>query len=273
MPFEDKGGFFQGRYYQDIAIERVLEAIADQAAAHPAHAGHRHRQDLHRLPDRLEAVPQPLEPEPDEDGDPAVDRASSSSPTATSSPTRHYNAFSAFPEDALVRIAPEDIRKKGKVPKNGSIFFTIFQTFMSGPPKDGHPSPYFGEYPPDFFDFIVIDECHRGGANDESNWRGILDYFAPAVQLGLTATPKRKDNADTYAYFGEPVFIYSLKEGINDGFLTPFRVKQISHRRSTSTSTRPTTRWSKARSRPASATTEADFNRIIEIKEREKRSG
>jgi|GEM_PF-2313858 len=138
-----------------------------------------------------------------------------------------YNAFSAFPEDALVRIAPEDIRNRGRVPMNGSLFFTIFQTFMSGPPKDGKPSPYFGEYPPDFFDFIVIDECHRGGANDESNWRGILDYFAPAVQLGLTAKPKRKDNVDTYAYFGEPVYIYSLKDGINDGFLTPFKVKQI----------------------------------------------
>src|ERR1700690_2317907 len=96
-----------------------------------------------------------------------------------------YNAFSAFPEDALVRIEPGDVRRRGRVPTNGSLFFTIFQTFMSGPPKDGHPSPYFGEYPADFFDFIVIDECHRGGANDESNWRGILDYFAPAVQLGL----------------------------------------------------------------------------------------
>ncbi len=74
----------------------------------------------------------------------------------------------------------------------------------------------------------VIDECHRGGANDESNWRASLEYFAPAVQLGLTATPKRKDNVDTYAYFGEPVYVYSLKEGINDGFLTPFKVKQIS---------------------------------------------
>jgi type I restriction enzyme R subunit len=81
--------------------------------------------------------------------------------------------------------------------------------------------------PADFFDFIVIDECHRGGANDEGTWRAILDYFAPAVQLGLTATPKRTINADTYAYFGEPVFVYSLKEGINDGFLTPFKVKQI----------------------------------------------
>ena len=135
-----------------------------------------------------------------------------------------YNAFSAFPEDALVRISPEDIRKKGKVPKNGSIFFTIFQTFMSGPSinsvrpelvegqvenglRQAQPERafYFGEYPPDFFDFIVIDECHRGGANDESNWRGILDYFSPAVQLGLTATPKRRDNMDTYAYFGEPM--------------------------------------------------------------------
>jgi type I restriction enzyme R subunit len=73
----------------------------------------------------------------------------------------------------------------------------------------------------------VVDECHRGGANDESNWRAILDYFAPAVQLGLTATPKRTINADTYAYFGEPVYVYSLKDGINDGFLTPFKVKQI----------------------------------------------
>src|SRR5258706_11013480 len=139
-----------------------------------------------------------------------------------------YNNFSAFPEDAMVRISPEDIRKKGKVPKNASLFFTIFHTFMRGPKADVKPSPYFAEYPPDFFDFIVIDECHRGGANDESNCRGILDYFAPAVQLGLTATPKRKDNVDTYAYFGEPGYIYSLKEGINDGFLTPFKGKQIS---------------------------------------------
>jgi len=128
----------------------------------------------------------------------------------------------------MVRIEPGDIKKKGKVPKNGSLFFTIFQTFMCGPTKDGKPSPYFGEYPPDFFDFIIIDECHRGGANDESTWRGILEYFAPAVQLGLTATPKRKDNIDTYAYFGEPVYTYSLKDGINDGYLTPFKVKQIS---------------------------------------------
>jgi type I restriction enzyme R subunit len=82
-------------------------------------------------------------------------------------------------------------------------------------------------YPPDFFDLVIVDECHRGGANDESNWRGILEYFNPAVQIGLTATPKRDVNADTYKYFGDPVYVYSLKEGINDGFLTPFRVVQM----------------------------------------------
>lgn len=134
-----------------------------------------------------------------------------------------YNSFSAFPEDALIRIAPDEVKKKGRVPKNGSIFFTIFQSFMSGPDD----TPYFGDYPEDFFDFIIIDECHRGGAKDESAWRDILEYFSPAVQLGLTATPKRKHNVDTYSYFGRPVYEYSLKEGINDGFLTPFRVRQI----------------------------------------------
>ena len=134
-----------------------------------------------------------------------------------------YLAFSPFGENALVRISPSQIAKRGEVPKNGSIFFTIFQTFMSG----AEGKPYFGDYEPDFFDFVIIDECHRGGANDESNWRDILNYFSSAVHLGLTATPKREDNADTYRYFGEPVYKYSLKEGIQDGFLTPFKVKRI----------------------------------------------
>ncbi len=139
---------------------------------------------------------------------------------------------------------------------------------MSGPPKDGKPSPYFGEYPPDFFDFIVIDECHRGGANDESNWRDILVYFAPAVQLGLTATPKRKDNVDTYAYFGDPVYIYSLKEGINDGFLTPFKVKQISTTLDEYVYTTDD-RVIEGEIETGKRYTEDDFNKIIEIRERE----
>jgi type I restriction enzyme R subunit len=138
-----------------------------------------------------------------------------------------FNAFGAFPDDALVRISPDSISKKGAVPKNGSVFFTIFQTFMSGHDENGNPAPNFGEYPPDFFDFIVIDECHRGGAKNEGSWRGILEYFSSAVQLGLTATPRRTENVDTYDYFGDPVYSYALKEGINDGYLTPFRVRQF----------------------------------------------
>lgn len=130
-----------------------------------------------------------------------------------------FNGFFGFQQDALVRITPQDMREDGKVPTNGSVFFSIFQTFMT---HDGQKYT-FGQYPKDFFDLVIIDECHRGGANDESSWREILEYFSPAVQIGLTATPRRDVNADTYKYFGEPVYQYSLKQGIADGFLTPFR--------------------------------------------------
>ena len=133
-----------------------------------------------------------------------------------------YNEFSAFTEDERIRISPKSIAKRKSVPTNANVFFTIFQTFMTGP--EGKPN--FGEYPEDFFDVIIVDECHRGGANDESNWRDILEYFASAIQIGLTATPKRKDNVDTYKYFGDPKFVYKLKDGIEDGFLTPFRVRK-----------------------------------------------
>lgn len=130
-----------------------------------------------------------------------------------------FNGFFGFAQDALVRITPESIKKNEKVPTNGSIFFTIFQTFMT---DDGERYT-FGQYPKDFFDLVIIDECHRGGANDESSWRDIMDYFTSAVQIGLTATPRRDVNADTYKYFGDPVYTYSLKQGITDGYLTPFR--------------------------------------------------
>lgn len=175
-----------------------------------------------------------------------------------------FNAFSAFPQDALVRINPLDIRKRGVVPMSGSVYFTIFQTFMSGP----NGTPYFGDYPPDFFDFIIIDECHRGGANDESNWREILEYFSPAVQLGLTATPKRQDNIDTYKYFGEPVYIYSLKEGVNDGFLTPFKIKRIKTTLDDYVYTSDD-QVIEGEVEVGKIYEESDFNRIIEIKERE----
>ena len=174
--------------------------------------------------------------------------------------------FGAFGEDAVTRINPNEIRKRGEVPTNASVFFTIFQTFMSGPEGE----PYFGEYEPDFFDFIIIDECHRGGANNEGNWRGILDYFDSAVHLGLTATPKRKDNVDTYNYFGEPVYTYSLKEGIQDGFLTPFKVKRI---QTTLDEYVYTDDDEVIQGEPESGRlyTEGDFNRKIIIKERERK--
>jgi type I restriction enzyme R subunit len=175
-----------------------------------------------------------------------------------------FNKFSAFAEDALVRIRPSEINQKGRVPTNGNIFFTIFQTFMSG--EDD--TPYFGEYPADYFDFIIIDECHRGGANDEGNWRGIMEYFSPAVQLGLTATPKRQNNADTYKYFGDPVYVYSLKEGINDGFLTPFKVKRIKTTIDDYIYTSDD-QVIEGEVEAGKLYVETDFNKIIEIKERE----
>lgn len=135
-----------------------------------------------------------------------------------------YNEFSVFSEDERVRISPKSISKRGSVPTNASIFFTIFQTFLSGTGEEAN----FGQYPSDFFDLIIVDECHRGGANDESQWRTILEYFKSAVQLGMTATPRRTDNIDTYAYFGEPKFSYKLKDGIEDGFLTPYKVRKYS---------------------------------------------
>jgi type I restriction enzyme R subunit len=179
-----------------------------------------------------------------------------------------FNSFSGFPEDALIRIKPSEIKKTGNVPTNGSVFFTIFQTFMSGTDKEGNAAPYFGAYPQDYFDFIIIDECHRGGANDESNWRAILEYFAHAVQLGLTATPKRNDNTDTYKYFGEPVYTYSLKEGINDGYLTPFKVKRIQTTLDDYIYTSDD-KLIEGEIEEGRIYTEPDFNRNIEIKERE----
>ncbi len=149
-----------------------------------------------------------------------------------------YNAFGAFDQNALARITPKEIRKNGgKVPMGQSIYFTIFQTMLCGsdgeetsePGTESEKIEYYKQYPQDFFDFIIIDECHRGGANDESEWRKLMEYFQPAYQLGLTATPRRTINGDTYKYFGEPVYQYSLKQGIEDGYLTPYRVKSCTN--------------------------------------------
>lgn len=265
IPFEDKSGTWEARYYQHNAIKHVLEAICQGRnrilltmatgtgktfiAFQLAWKLFQSRWNISRKPTRR----------------PRILFLADRNILANQA----YNSFSAFPDDALVRIDPEAIKKRGRVPKNGSIFFTIFQTFMTGKDDEGNPTPKFSDYPPDFFDFIIIDECHRGGASDESTWRGILEYFSPAVQLGLTATPKRKNNADTYAYFGEPVYTYALKDGINDGFLTPFKVRQIETSLDEYTYS-PDDELIEGEVDEARTYTEADFNRIIEIEGRER---
>ncbi len=265
IPFEDKSGTWEARYYQHNAIKHVLEAIAagrDRILLTMATGTGKtlvafqltwklfqSRWNLSRQPTRR----------------PRILFLADRNILANQA----YNAFSAFPDDALVRIDPEVIKKRGRVPKNGSVFFTIFQTFMAGKDEAGNPVPNFGDYPPDFFDFIIIDECHRGGASDESTWRSILEYFSPAVHLGLTATPRRANNADTYAYFGEPVYTYALKDGINDGYLTPFKVRQID----TTLDEYIYSSEDELLEGVVDETriyTEADFNRIIEIAERER---
>jgi type I restriction enzyme R subunit len=133
------------------------------------------------------------------------------------------NTFNPYEKD-LIKINGEEVRSRnGVVPTNAHIFFAIYQAIAERENIDG----YYKAYPEDFFDLILIDECHRGAANEAGSWRAILDHFTSAVHLGLTATPKRTDNVDTYDYFGQPAFEYSLKEGINDGFLTPYRVKRV----------------------------------------------
>jgi type I restriction enzyme R subunit len=268
IPFEDKGGTWQGRYYQEIAVGRVLDAIAHgrdrilltlATGTGKTFVAFQLAWKLFQSRWNLNDWKAGTEPQ----RRPRILFLADRNILANQA----YNAFSAFAEDALVRIEPDAIRKKGRVPKNGSVFFTIFQTFMSGQGAPGG-APYFGDYPADFFDFIVIDECHRGGAKDESAWRAILEYFAPAVQLGLTATPKRTLNADTYAYFGEPVYQYSLKEGINDGFLTPFKVKQIVTTLDDYVYTADDEVVEGA-IEAGKRYEEKDFNRIIEIKARE----
>ncbi len=264
IPFEDKSGTWQPRYYQEIAINKALEAIAQnkdrilltlatgtgktaiafQIAWKLFHTRWTLKRDGKRRPRILFLADRNI----------LANQA--------------YNSFSAFPDDAMVRIKPSEIKKKGKVPTNGSIFFTIFQSFMSGTDEEGESEPYFGEYPKDYFDFIIIDECHRGGANDEGNWRAILDYFSPATQLGLTATPKRKDNVDTYNYFGKPIYVYSLKDGINDGFLTPFKVKRIQTTLDDYIYTNDDA-VVEGEIEQGKIYEEEDFNKIIEIKARE----
>ena len=147
-----------------------------------------------------------------------------------------YNTFNPL-EKEIIRLNGKEIKKRGgKVPTNANIFFAIYQSIAENKNRvietteeesEDDVTAYYKQYPSNFFDLIIIDECHRGSANDESSWKDILNHFSSAVHLGLTATPKRDDNGDTYKYFADPIYEYSLKDGINDGFLTPYKVKRI----------------------------------------------
>lgn len=137
-----------------------------------------------------------------------------------------YNDFnSALDKDACYRLSPRD----EKFPLSRDVYFGIYQTLV-GEDDEGNPTARadrFKEFPRDFFDLVVIDEAHRGGTNQAGSWFRLLKHFSSAIQVGLTATPKREESNDTYAYFGSPVVQYSLKDGIADGFLAPYIVKRV----------------------------------------------
>jgi type I restriction enzyme, R subunit len=285
VPFEDINKTKPPRFYQELAVNKVLEAVANDQerilltlatgtgkttiAFHIAWKLYQSRWNLKRDGTRRPRILF------------LADRN-----ILSDQAYGEFSRYLAFKEDALLRISPKAIREinengkqvavntfitntkknKVRVPTNGNVFFTIFQTFMTGENKD---EPNFGEYPKDFFDLIIVDECHRGGAKDESTWRHILDYFSPAVQLGLTATPKRKINTDTYKYFGEPVYTYSLKDGINDGFLTPFKVQRIQSTIDDYVFTDDDI-VVQGEVEKGKLYKEKDFNKLIEIQEREK---
>lgn len=274
IPFEAAGGKWEPRYYQRRAIDAATDAIADgqRRVLLTLATGTGKTAIAFQIAWRLHEARWSLSSEPRRrprilflaDRNILADQA--------------VNAFNAFEDGAIVRITPKRIKRDGGVPMNGAVFFSIFQTLMTdrigldavdedaeGAVEEAAEPNYLG-YPPDFFDLVVIDECHRGGARDESSWRRIMEHFAPAAQLGLTATPKRAANADTYGWFGEPVYEYALKTGIEDGFLTPFKVRQMA---STMDAFAPQAADHFKGEAERREYSEAEINRVIEIPERE----
>ncbi len=134
------------------------------------------------------------------------------------------NILADQPKDREFSIFGGAVHKiQGEAQKGREIYFALYQALAEDEARPG----LYKEYPPDFFDLIIVDECHRGSAGDESRWRRILEYFSPATQIGMTATPLREENKDTYRYFGNPIYTYRLGQGIEDGFLAPYRVYRV----------------------------------------------
>lgn len=211
-------GNFAPRYYQEIAVNKTMEHIADgdQRLLLTLATGTGKTFIAFQIVHKLLQAKWNID---GEDRRPRILFLADRNVLADQA----INTFNPYEKD-LIKIDGEEIRKRnGVVPTNAFIFFAIYQAIAEREDIGG----YYQEYPQDFFDLIIIDECHRGSANEEGSWRAILDHFKSAVHLGLTATPKRDDNIDTYQYFGKPIYEYSLKEGIQDGFLTPYKVKRI----------------------------------------------
>lgn len=216
-PFQLSGSM-QPRYYQEIAVQKVMEAIADgqkrmlltlATGTGKTFIAYQIAYKLFKTKWNIEGSDRRPKILFLADRNVLVDQA--------------INTFNPLEKDVIKIDGSEIKARNGNVPTNAFIFFAIYQAISEKENIGG----YYKEYPKDFFDLIIIDECHRGSANEEGSWRAILDYFEGAVQLGMTATPKRTDNVDTYNYFGKALFEYSLKDGINDGFLTPYKVKRI----------------------------------------------
>jgi type I restriction enzyme R subunit len=209
------------RYYQKLAVQRAIGAIADEkkrvlltlaTGTGKTFIAYQIVRKLLNLKWRVDGKEQQPKVLFLADRNILVDQA--------------INTFNTI-ERQIVKVDGKEIRRRnGVVPSSANVYFAIYQAITGGANND-EILEYYKQYPKDFFDIIVIDECHRGSANDEGSWRRVLEHFEDAVHLGLTATPKRDDNVDTYNYFGKPVYEYSLKEGINDGFLTPYKVKRV----------------------------------------------
>ncbi len=206
------GDVVEPRWYQRVAVHRVLAAMArserrvlvlmatgtgktftamqivHKLRAHAALANPERNHRVLYLADREALVEQP----------------------------KRKDFSTAFGDGPLWRVSGGSTRAR-------EIYFATYQALSGG----GEEAELFRDYPPDFFDVVIVDECHRGSASENSSWRRVLEYFAPAVQIGLTATPKRDDTVDTYGYFGNPVVTYSLRQGIEDGYLAPYRVRRV----------------------------------------------
>lgn len=209
----------QPRYYQEIAVNKAVEAIADdkKRVLLTLATGTGKTFIAFQIVHKLLSVKWNLDKA---DRRPKILFLADRNILADQA----INTFNDPYEKDLIKIDGSEVRaRNGIVPTNAFIFFAIYQAISEKENIDG----YFRQYPKDFFDLIIIDECHRGSANEIGSWREILDYFGSAVHLGLTATPKREDNVDTYIYFKKPVYEYSLKDGINDGYLSPYKVKKV----------------------------------------------